>query len=68
MFYLTSKFHDNHVNTFGFMEDGGGGGGGGLLKPPPPGPGTPKKTRRNRVNETVVTLIFVGYEMMLSSS
>ena len=29
MFYLISKFHDNHVNTFGFME----GGGGGLLKP-----------------------------------
>ena len=43
MFYLTSKFHDNRVNTFGFME-------GGLLKPPlPPGPGTPKKPRRNRV-------------------
>ena len=32
MFYLTSKFHDNRVNTFGFME---GGGGGGLLKPSP---------------------------------
>ena len=29
MFYLTSKFHDNRVNAFGFME------GGGLLKPPP---------------------------------
>ena len=29
MFYLTSKFHDNCVNTFGFME-----GGGGLLRPP----------------------------------
>ena len=28
MFYLTSKFHGNRVNTFGFME-------GGLLKPPP---------------------------------
>ena len=28
MFYLTSMFHDNRVNTFGFM-----GGGGGLLKP-----------------------------------
>ena len=26
MFYLTSKFHDNRVNAFGFMEDGGGGG------------------------------------------
>ena len=23
MFYLTSKFHDNRVNTFGFMEEGG---------------------------------------------
>ena len=23
MFYLTSKFHDNRVNTFGFMERGG---------------------------------------------
>ena len=22
MFYLTSKFHDNRVNTFGFMEGG----------------------------------------------
>ena len=32
MFYLTSKFHDNRVNSFEFME----GGGGGLLKPPPP--------------------------------
>ena len=32
MFSLTSKFHDNRVNTFGFMK----GGGGGLLKPPPP--------------------------------
>ena len=29
MFYLTSTFHDNRVNTFGFME------GGGLLKPSP---------------------------------
>ena len=26
MFYLASKFHDNRVNTFGFMEGGGGGG------------------------------------------
>ena len=25
MFYLTSKFHDNRVNTFGFMKGGGGG-------------------------------------------
>ena len=31
MFFLTSKFHDNRFNTFGFM-----GGGGGLLKLPPP--------------------------------
>ena len=23
MFYLTSKFHDSRVNTFGFMEGGG---------------------------------------------
>ena len=23
MFYLTSKFHDNRVNAFGFMEGGG---------------------------------------------
>ena len=38
MFYLPSKFHENRVNTFGFMEVGGGG-----------GPGTPKKPRRNRV-------------------
>ena len=29
MFYLTSKFHGNRVNTFGFMK-----GGGGLLNPP----------------------------------
>ena len=28
MFYLTSNFHDDGVNTFGFMERG-------LLKPPP---------------------------------
>ena len=46
MFYLTSKFHVNRINTFGFMEDGEGGGG--LLKTPP-GPGTPKKPRPNRV-------------------
>ena len=26
MFYLTAKFHDNSVNTFGFIEGGGGGG------------------------------------------
>ena len=25
MFYLISKFHDDSVNTFGFMEGGGGG-------------------------------------------
>ena len=25
MFYLTSKFHDNSVNTFRFREMGGGG-------------------------------------------
>ena len=43
MFYLTSKFHVNRINTFGFME------GGGLLKPPL-GPGTPKKPRPNRAN------------------
>ena len=33
MFYLTSKFYDNRVNTLGFME-------GGPLKPPPPTPQT----------------------------
>ena len=27
MFYLTFKFHNNRVNTFGFMEGGGGEGG-----------------------------------------
>ena len=30
MFYLTSKFHDNRVNNFGFIE------GGGAFKAPPP--------------------------------
>ena len=40
MLYLTSKFHENPVNTFRFMEP----------PPPPPGPGTPKKPRRIRVN------------------
>ena len=49
MFYLTSKFHDNRVNTFGFME----GGEGVVLKPLPPGPGAPKKPRRNRVNSNM---------------
>ena len=34
MFYLTSKFHDNRVNTFVFMV--GGGGGGAFEAPPPP--------------------------------
>ena len=29
MFYLTSKFHGNRVNTFGFME-------GGAFEAPPP--------------------------------
>ena len=49
MFYITSKFHDNRVNTFGFME-------GAFEAPPhPPGPGTPKKPRRNRVNGVNVT-------------
>ena len=33
MFYLTSKFHVNRINTFGFMEDGEGGGGG-FWRPP----------------------------------
>ena len=41
MFYLTSKFNDNRVNTFGFME-------GGAFETPL-GPGTPKKPRRNGV-------------------
>ena len=52
MFYLTSKLHNNRVNTFGFMEGGGGGGAFEAPSPPhphPPGPGTPKKPRRNRV-------------------
>ena len=45
MFYVTSKFDDNCVNSFGFME------GGAFEAPPPPlGPGTPKKPRPNRVN------------------
>ena len=39
MFSLTSKFHDNRVNTFGFME-------GGLLKShPPPRPRNSKKAK-----------------------
>ena len=40
MFYLTSKFHDNSVNTFEFIE--GGGGGGGHLKPTPQARELPK--------------------------
>ena len=47
MFYLTVKFHDNHVNTY-FMDlwRGEGGGGGAFeAPPPPPGPGTPKKAQ-----------------------
>ena len=53
MFYLTSKFHDNRVNTFGFME------GVGLLKPSPPPPpprprnSSPKEPRPNRVNTCI---------------
>ena len=31
MFYLTSKFHVNRINSFGFME-----GGGGAFEAPPP--------------------------------
>ena len=40
MFYLTltSKFHDNRIDTFGFME-------GLLFEAPPPGPETPKKAQ-----------------------
>ena len=52
MFYLTTKFHDNRLNTFGFME---GGGGGGAFEALPPGPGTPKKPRRNSIN--LITII-----------
>ena len=37
MFYLTSKFHDNSVNTFEFIE-----GGGGDLKPTPQARKLPK--------------------------
>ena len=35
MFYLTSKFHDNHVNTVGFME------------PPPPPPPQAQKLQKS---------------------
>ena len=45
MLYLTSKFHVNRINTFGFME-----GRGAFEAPPSPqAPGTPKKPRPNRV-------------------
>ena len=44
MFYLTSKFHDNSVNTFESIEMGAP-----PLTPLLPSPGTPKKPRRNRV-------------------
>ena len=59
MFYLTSKFHENRVNTFGFIE--------GAFEAPlpsPPCPGTPKKPRPNKVNEKyieVTTSLFIAY-------
>ena len=31
MFYVASKFHDNSINTFGFIEGWGRGGGRGHL-------------------------------------
>ena len=34
MFYLTSKFHDDRANIFGFMERGGGAGR--AFEAPPP--------------------------------
>ena len=37
MFYLTSKFHDKRVNTFGFMEEGGEEGGGEVFEARRPG-------------------------------
>ena len=60
MFYLTSKFHDNGVNTFGFME-------GGLLKSPPPlppGPGTPKKSRRNELRLKQKNVSLNGFQIL----
>ena len=61
MFYLTFKFHDNRVNTFGFMY------GGGLLKPSPPlqGPGTPKKPRWNRVDEQWSMPLLLSLSLLL---
>ena len=47
MFYLTFRFHDNSVNTLGFIERVGGGGAFKALLPP--SPGTLKKPRQNRV-------------------
>ena len=55
MFYLTYKFHDNRINTFGFIEGGG-------AFEDPPGPGTPKKPGRNRVNNTSQAYPFHTYK------
>ena len=44
MFYLTSKFHVNRINTLGFVE-GGGGGGACEAPPPPPRPRNSKNAQ-----------------------
>ena len=58
MFYLTFKFHDNRVNTFGFIE-----GEGAFEAPPPPPPQAQelqKKPRRNRVKASVSNYMNFG--------
>ena len=55
MFYLTSKFHDDSVSTFGFMEGLG-------ACEALPGPETPKKPRRNRVKLDEISMtMFLKY-------
>ena len=69
MFYLTHKFHDHSVNTFGFME-------GELLKQPLPPPpqgqelrkspgGIGLRTLKNTLDVALVINLMINYRFIL---
>ena len=53
MFYLTSKFHDDSVNTFGFVE------GGELLKPLPP-----RSRNSEKAQAQLCTVQYLPYKVL----